>query len=149
MKKIIFLCFIAIIASTGIFAMPGPGAPEMIKEIFYHQFPQIKNPVFFDSGDSYEAYFKNDNDVSGRVCFKLDGKIIKTIKYYKENGLDPFIREKINKKYKGKTIFGISEIQSSTEHFYSIVLQDNKNWFIVKFNAISSAVFEKKLCKND
>ena len=147
MKKIIFLYFISIIASTGIFAKPAPGAPEKIKEVFYHQFPQIKNPVFFDSGDFYEVYFKKDNNVTERVYLNLNGEITGTIEYYKENGLEPFIREKINKKYQGKTIFGISEVRSNSEHFYRIVLQDNKNWFIVKSNATGSTVIERKLDK--
>jgi hypothetical protein len=147
MKKIIFLCFISIIASTGTFAISGPGAPEKIKELFYHEFPQIKNPVFFDSGDSYEVFFKKDNNVTERVFLNLNGEITRTIEYYKENGLEPFIREKINKKYQGKTIFGISEVRSNSEHFYRIVLQDNKNWFIVKSNATGSTVIERKLDK--
>ncbi|WP_152267524.1 hypothetical protein [Agriterribacter humi] len=147
MKKIIFLCFISIIASTGTFAISGPGAPEKIKELFYHEFPQIKNPVFFDSGDSYEVFFKKDNNVTERVFLNLNGEITRTIEYYKENALEPFIREKINKKYQGKTIFGISEVRSNSEHFYRIVLQDNKNWFIVKSNATGSTVIERKLDK--
>jgi hypothetical protein len=148
MKKIIFLCFLSTIVSSATFAISGPGAPEKIKELFHHKFPHVEHPAFFDLGKSYEVYFENDNNVSERVYLNLDGEITSTIKYYTEDRLEPFIREKISKTYKGKTIFGITEIQSNTEHFYSIVLQDHKHWFTIKYNAIGSTIIEKKLDKS-
>lgn len=147
MKKIIFLCLTFIVVSTGAFAIPGPGAPEKVKESFYHNFPQIEHPLFFDLDGCYAVCFKKDNNASEKVYLDSAGEIITIIKYYKEDELEPFIRVKINKKYRGKAIFGISEIQSNNEHYYRIVLEDDKNLVIVKSDAMGASFIEKKFKK--
>lgn len=147
MKKLIFLCLVSIISATSIFAIPEPGASEKILKLFHNEFPKVEKPVFYDYGNSYMVYFKKDDYSSGRVYYNLDGEMTETIKYYTESELEPFIRAKVNKKYKGKTIFGVTEVVTNNEHFYQIVLQDNKMWYTVKSDATGSMSIEKKLRK--
>jgi hypothetical protein len=148
MKKNIFFALLLTLVSSGAFAMCGPGTPEKIKESFHHKFPQIENPEFFDLAKGYEVYFQKDHKVFERVYLDVDGEITETIKYYTEEALDPLVRQKINKTYKGKAIFGITEIQSNTEHFYRMVLQDNKHWYIITSDATGRSVMEEKLDKS-
>jgi hypothetical protein len=143
MKKIIFLYLLTLISSGCIFATSGPGAPEKIKELFHHQFPEIQKEAFFSYGDSYEVYFKKESNSSERIYYNLDGEITKTIKYYGQSELEPFIKEKLNKKYKGKTIFDITELQSDAGHFYKIILMDNNNLYVVKSDDKGSLKTEK------
>ena len=147
MKRIIFLCLLATMTSGYIFAIPGPGAPEKIRELFHHQFPEIEKATFYSYADSYEVHFIKENNSSEKVYYNSDGEIIETIKYYSQSKLEPFIKEKLNKKYKGKTIFGITELQSNTEHFYKIVLQDNNKWYFVKSDDKGSLNIETRLKK--
>ena len=82
----------------------------------------------------------------------MDGSVAMTIKYYSESQLEPFTREKLNKKYKGKTISGITEVQSDAQHFYKIILVDNNtnnNLYIVKSDVNSSPETEYILKKSE
>ena len=73
--------------------------------------------------------------------------MLKTIKYYSDTELDPFIRAKVNARYKGKTIFGVTEVASNEEHFYQIILQDSKKWYTIKSDATGSITLVSKLVK--
>ena len=146
MKKLIFLCLFAVF-STGIFASSYPDASERILKLFHRDFPNVHQQIFHDYGDSYMVYFKEDENSSCRVYYNLDGTMSETIKYYSAEQLDPFIRAKVDEKYHGKIIFGVTEVISNDEHFYEIVLQDNKAWYTIKSDAIGSMSLEKKLIK--
>jgi len=132
MKKFMLLTVFLMISFILYASVLNPGVPEKIKEIFQQQFPQIKNPSFFSYGDSYEAYFKKEGNASERIYYNLDGAIINTIKYYFESALEPFIKEKLHKNYKGKIIQSITELQSNFEHFYQIILEDDNSLYVVK-----------------
>lgn len=148
MKKIFVLCLFSIVSSVSLYAA-SPGAPEKIREKFQHQFPQIQNASFFTYKDCYEVYFKKENHSSERIYYNRDGIVTITIKYYSGNELEPFIREKLNKKYKGKTILGITEVQSDAQHFYKIILLGNNNsLYIVKSDDDGSLETEKILKKS-
>lgn len=144
MKTHTLLCLISIIFSGSNFAMTGPGIPERIQNLFHQEFPGIENPVFFQDGDTYTVYFKKDNNSSERVYYDLDAEMIKTVKYYSENELIPFICEKVNRKYKGKRIMGVTEVLSATAHFYQIILQGDKTWYVIKSDTKGSMKIQKR-----
>lgn len=48
------------------------------------------------------------------------------------------------RKYKGKTIFNVTEVRSNTEHFYEIILQGNKTWYDVKSDAKGLIEIQKR-----
>lgn len=143
MKKIILLCLFSIITSTRLFAIP-TAVPEKIQKIFHDEFPTIKNATFYDFGGYYEVFLKMENNSSERVYYNPNGEIIQTLKYYSESELDPFIKEKMNKKYKGKTISCITEVQSKLEHFYQIILEDQSSLYVVKLDGKSLVETSKK-----
>lgn len=146
MKKIVLLCLFSIIISSRIFAIP-KAVPEKIQKIFHDEFSTIKNASFFDFGDYYEVYFKKENNSSEKVYYNSHGEIIQTVKYYSESELDPFIKEKMNKKYKGKAICGVTEVQSKIEHFYQIILEDQSSLYVVKLDGKSLEEISKRFHK--
>jgi hypothetical protein len=144
MKTLTLTCLILTISSSSIFAMTGPGIPERIQKLFHEEFPGIENPVFFQDGDTYTVYFKKDNNSSERVYYNSDAEMIKTVKYYTEDELTPFICEKVNQKYKGKRIMGVTEVLSGTVHFYQIILQGDKTWYVIKSDTKGFMKIEKR-----
>lgn len=148
MKKIILMGVITLMASANIFAASLPDVPDMIKETFHHQYPQIQNATFYNHGDYYEAYFKAENNKTVRVYYNRKGKIDHSIMYYKNNELNPFIRAKLAKDYEGKTVFGVTEYQSNTDHFYQIILEDAVHWYFVYFDRNQDFYSEKVFNKS-
>jgi hypothetical protein len=128
-------------------AVPLSSASEKILKIFHAEFPEIKTQSFFDYGDSYLVYFKKDDLTTGRVYYDKDGKMTRSIRYYFEAQLNPFIKDKVNAKYKGKNIFGVTEIISSDEHFYQVILQDEKNWYTIESDDTGNMTMVNKLRK--
>lgn len=147
MKKIIFLCMLTVMSSASIFAISEPGASERILKLFHQAFPKIEKPVFYDFGDGYMIYYKKNDSSAGRVYYDIQGDMVKTLKYYGESELDPFIGGKIADKYRGKRIFGVTEMVSDDEHSYHIVLEDAKYWYTVVSDATGSMSLVSKLKK--
>ena len=148
MKTLALLCLISIVTSRSVLAMPGPGVPDTIQKLFHEEFPSIENPVFFRAAGIYIVYFKTGQNSSQRVFYNLDAEVIKTVKYYTESKLEPFIYEKIKRKYKGKTIIGITETQTDSDHFYEIILQGDKTWCVDKSDTYGLMQVEKRFKGN-
>lgn len=146
MKKIIFLCLIlAYSAST--FAAGFP-APEKILKIFHRDFPHVQNQSISLVGDSYVVYFKNENEKTAyRVYYNTNGDILQTMKYYSAENLAPFIRSKVNSKYKDKTITSVTDVTNDSGHFYQIVLEDARSWIYLDVNEKGFMQVQKRLKK--
>ncbi len=147
MKKIIVLCLL-MIGSASIFATSLPDAPEKILRIFHRDFPNIQNQTISQVGDSYIVYFKNEEEKTAyRVYYNADGDILQTMKYYSAEDLSPFIRSRVNSKYKDKTITSVTDVTNNSGHFYQIVLEDSKSWIYLNVNEKGSMQVQKKLKK--
>jgi hypothetical protein len=147
MKKIIFLCLLTVISSASIFAIPEPGASDRILKLFHQDFPKIEKPFFYDLGDAYMVYYKKNDSSTGRVYYDMQGAMVKTLKYYGESELDPFIKAKVAAKYTGKKIYGITESSSEEGHSYTIVLEDAKCWYTIVSDETGSMTRVSKLKK--
>jgi len=147
MKKIIFLCLL-MICSARIFATTLPDAPEKILKVFHRDFPNVQNQTVYHIGDSYMIYFKNEeNNIAYRIYYNTNGDILQTMKYYAAEDLAPFIRSRVNAKYKGKTISSVTDVTNDSGHFYQIILEDAKSWTYINVNEKGSMQVEKKLQK--
>lgn len=137
MKKIISLCFIALF-SAGIYAAPVrvPDSAVKIQKIFNQDFPEATFSQVSSAGDNYMVYYKeSQNECSGRVFYDAKGNILQTYRYYSGDHLTPFIRARINKKFKGEDIYGVTEVTNSEEHYYQIVLKNSSQLFIIHSDA--------------
>lgn len=147
MKKITFLCLI-LAYGAGTFATSFPDAPEKILQKFHRDFPNVKNQSISLVGDSYMVYFQNeDQKTAYRVYYNTEGNILQTIKYYSSENLAPFIRSRVNSKFKDKTINSVTDVTNDSGHFYQIVLEDSKSWVYLDVNENGSIQVQKKLKK--
>ena len=106
MKKLIILCFAAL-CSAGVFAAPSKvvstDATAKILKVFHHNFPEVSNQSIYHLDNMYMVYFNNEDDNSScRIYYDSDGNVIQTVRYYTGEKLCPFIRSKLDSKYKGK-----------------------------------------------
>lgn len=145
MKKIFFLCLFTALTTFTVVALPGNEVPQKVKATFYQQYPRVKKAVFYNHGNSYEAYFKKDENILVRVYYDLKGKIGHTITYYSGGDLNPFIKTKLKKEYDGKSVYGVTEYQSKSDHYYQITLQDDARWYFVYLDN-NGSVYAEKVC---
>lgn len=148
MKKLILLCMTAF-CSIGIFAAPfNPTSVDesaKILKIFKHNFPEVTNHSIYHLGNLYVVHFSDEEkESSSRIYYNSDGNVVQTILYYTSEGLSPFIRSKIAKKYKDKPVFGVTEVTTANQHYYRVILQDAESMFIVHVNDNGLMHLQKK-----
>jgi hypothetical protein len=152
MKKIIFACLTAFISTTAVFAAPVSPASvvtEKVLKVFHDAFPEVKQPSWYNFDNYYEVYFTNADNTSCRIDYSPDGIVLSTTRYYTSQNLAPAIRAKVNEKYPGKKIFGITEVSNNEMVTYHIVLEDEKYWLTVQSDATGNISLEKKLVKSE
>lgn len=148
MKKLLFLCF-AVAVSTAIFASPKDsnsfkGAAK-VRQVFHHNFPEIKNPSITQVGDFYLVYFANkEANSSCRIYYDADGNVVETISNYTSEQLAPFIRAKVESNYKGKTISMVTDVSNENEHYYEIFLRDATSLWIIHAKDNGTMFIKKK-----
>ncbi|KAA9041958.1 hypothetical protein FW778_08065 [Ginsengibacter hankyongi] len=145
MKKIFFACLVTIVSATSVFAAPKSLVTEKVLKVFHEAFPEVKKPSWYTFDNYYEVYFTNPDNSSCRIDYSPDGILLSTTRYYTEQNLPPAIRAKVNEKYPGKKIFGITEVSNSENVTYNIVLEDNKNWYNIESDATGVIRLNKKL----
>jgi hypothetical protein len=145
MKKLI-ICLIAVAISTTFIMAKTPSVNEKVLKAFALEFPKVDNPSWQEYDNYYEVYFDN-NDIKCRIRYDLDGNVLSIRRDYYEANLSPFVRAKVNEKYPGKKIFGITEMTSGEEMRYLIILEDEKHWYNIKSDATGQLFLEKKLNK--
>ena len=148
MKKLIIVCLSAVF-STGIFAATPPsstpGKTEKILKLFHRDFPEIANPQIHSLGNYYMVHFQNEETKSScNLYYDTNGNVIETIRYFSGAELSPFVRTKILSGYPGKTISSVTEVSNNIEHYYQIILEDNKSMFIINSDDNGSINLVKK-----
>lgn len=146
MKKLIVILFAAMLSTTSISAYADK-VSEKVLRVFKQAFPDADNPSWFSYDTYYMVYFKSAEETSCRIFYDPEGKILKTQRYYSTEELSPFIKSKVNEKYPGKKITGVTEINSDEELAYHIILQDDKKILYIKSDAKGELNVEEKLNK--
>jgi hypothetical protein len=149
MKKFIFVCLAAFISATSVLAAPVSLVTEKVLKVFHDAFPEVTQPTWYNFDNYYEVYFTNADNTSCRIDYNPDGIVLSTTRYYGSQNLPPAIRAKVNEKYPGKKIFGITEVSNSDMVTYHIVLEDSKNWLNIQSDATGNISLEKKLVKSE
>jgi hypothetical protein len=147
MKKMISLC-LAVTFTLGVYALPPSDISDKALESFHRDFPNIQKETILNSGNSVVVYFNEDDHSSCRVFYDLNGVLEEVIRYYDASKLSPFIRSKVNEKYAGKEISGVTEVVSANSRFYQINVQDTKVWYQIKCDADGTIITEKKWYKS-
>jgi hypothetical protein len=143
MRKLFFTA--ALFAASFAFAAD-PGVDAQVEKGFNEAFPKAEKVTWYESEGNYEVLFTN-NEVQCRLWYDREGNVTKTERYYTENGLSPFMLARLNKKFNGKKVFGVTEVTSESGITYHIVLEDGQKWYHVTSDASGNLHLEKKLLK--
>ena len=135
MKKLLFTA--ATLVSLLSFATPPVDINAKVLKAFNETFEYAQNVVWNEGADFYDVSFKY-NDILTRVRYDTKGNFMHSIRYYDEHQLPLNVIAKLKKQYAGKKVFGVTEITTNSEVIYRIVLEDEKNWFIVNADAAGS-----------
>ncbi len=143
MKKILFAMAILV---SGVLHAAGISIDDKIEKSFKEAFPKAEKVTWYENDTHYEVLFTNDQ-VKCRMWYDRDGNVTRAERYYKEDGLCPYILAKIKRKYNGKNVFGVTEVNSDEGTTYYIILEDAKNWFHINSDAAGNMNLTKKLIK--
>ena len=133
-------------AAIGAAATTPPEVNEKVLKAFNETFIKATDVVWHEMQNTYEARFKQSEIVT-RAIYDPEGNLLRTTRYYSEEHLPINIITKLKKKYEGKQVFGVTESSTDDEVSYHIVLQDEKNWYIVIADNVGSLELSKKFRK--
>lgn len=145
MKKIFALLLLLSAATSG-FATPAIN--EKVLKVFQTAFPAVQNAKWSEFENFYQVYFDN-GDVKCRIQYDFNGQVLSAIRYYGESLVSPFLKAKLAQKFPGKTIFGVTEMNSSDEMYYEFVLEDAKSWLKVRSDGTGQMTVTEKFKKAD
>lgn len=148
MKKLIILCLTTVI-STGIFAARKDSnsidAAGKIMKIFHSHFPEIADPSLSRVGDFYVVYFnEEESNSSCRIYYDGNGNVVKTIRNYTAENLNPYIRQKIEAKYQGKNIYSVTDVTDEFDHYYEVIVQNEKAMWVLHVNNDGTSSIKNK-----
>ena len=145
MKRIAVLLIVLFCSASVTMAKP-PIVNDAVLKAFARSFPKVVGATWCESGDWYEVYFE-ENNIKCRIKYDGDGSIISTRRDYTEENLCPFLHARVNEKYPGKKIFGITEVMSGDTTNYIIILEDEKHWYHVLADSNGQLSLQKKFVK--
>lgn len=147
MKKIILGLTVLVALSLSAFTTVNPINEAVIKE-FKKTYPTASEVKWFQGKDYYQVSFQQD-ETRSVIYFNNENHIYRTLRYYGEDQLPPFITLKINERYKNKEIKNITELSDVNKGLsYEIVLEDARHIYIVQSDDFGDLRTTKKLKKS-
>jgi hypothetical protein len=144
MKRLITLvCFFATLTVA---AANPPEVNEKVLKAFEQTFVSATEVVWHERENTYEARFKQSAIIT-RASYDKEGNLLYTTRYYGEEMLPINVLTKLKKKFVGKSVYGVTESANENDVNYHIVLQDEKNWYIIKADGFGSMELFKKYKK--
>ncbi|MEO6133877.1 MAG: hypothetical protein ABIP35_01915 [Ginsengibacter sp.] len=143
MKKIIIGA--AMLFTVSAYANPTVIDVSILKN-FKETFPAAQN-VQWNETETYCRVGFKENDIQSSIYYDLKGNIIRTLRYYSEKNLCPFIALKVKEKYTNKSIKGIVELQDENGLIYEIIMEDEKSTYILNSDATGNIYLKNKLKK--
>ena len=144
MKKLIILT--CLFASLSVAAYNPPEVSEKVLNAFNKTFVKATDVVWHEVQNLYEASFKQSEIIS-RAIYDKDGNLVRTTRYYSQENLPINILTKLQKRFAGKSVFGVTELSTEDQVSYHITMQDEKNWYIIKADNWGSLELEQKYRK--
>ena len=144
MKKFIILT--CLFATLSVAASNPPEVSEKVLKAFNQTFMKATDVVWHEVQNYYEASFKQSEIIS-RVIYDKEGNLVRTTRYYSQENLPINILTKLQKRYAGKSVYGVTELSTGDEVSYHITMQDEKNWYIIRADNWGSLELEQKYRK--
>ena len=144
MKKLIILT--CLFATLSVAASDPREVSEKVLNAFNKTFVKATEVVWHETQNLFEASFKQSEIIS-RAIYDGNGNLLRTTRYYSQESLPIHILTKIQKKYAGKSIYGVTELSMEDGVSYHITLQDEKNWYVIESDSWGSLELTKKFKK--
>jgi len=144
MKKLIILT--CLFATLSVAASSPPEVTEKVLKAFNETFMKATDVVWHETQNYYEASFKQSEIIS-RAIYDANGNLLRTTRYYSQENLPIHILTKIQKRYAGKSIYGVTELSMEDEVSYHITLQDETRWYIIKADNLGNLELSQKYKK--
>ena len=144
MKKLIILT--CLFATLSVAASNPPEVSEKVLKAFNQTFMKATDVVWHELQNYYEASFKQ-SEIITRAIYNKDGNLLRTTRYYSQENLPINILTKLQKRYAGKSVYGVTELSTEDQVSYHITMQDEKNWYIIKADNLGSLELEQKFKK--
>ncbi len=145
MKKLAVLASFALL-SLSLFATEPVTVSDKVLGAFKQSFKNVTDAVWHEHSDRFEVRFFQ-NEINTQITYSKDGSVLKAIRYYGQESLPLFIREKLQKEHADKKVFGITEFTTGETLNYYIVLENAATWTHVKCSAGGEMNVFKKLRK--
>jgi hypothetical protein len=107
---------------------------DKLLQAFKQTFPDAIQVKWVEEPTRYTVSFKQ-NDILTKVEYDKDGNFVSSLRYYSEKNLPVTVLCQLQKKYAGKTIFGVTELATEASTEYYIKLVDDHNWMTVRSDA--------------
>jgi len=144
MKKLIILT--CLFATLSVAASNPPEVTEKVLKAFNGTFMKATDVVWHETQNYYEASFKQ-SEILSRAIYDTEGNLLRTTRYYSQENLPIHILTKIQKKYAGKSIYGVTELSMEGEVTYHITLQDETRWYVIKSDSWGTLELSQKFKK--
>jgi hypothetical protein len=146
MKKVL-MAAVLLFGATGIFAGTPPEVNAKVLQAFHETFKNPKEVTWNEYDTYYEVNFKQEVDIKTRVQYDMNGNVLQMVRYYSEQELPPLILAKLKKKYKDRSVFGVTEIFFQDNLEYYIKMQDEKHWYTIKSDIYGNSEQTEKFFK--
>jgi hypothetical protein len=122
--------------ADGLATGTNPDVPisDKLLQVFSKTFPDAKQVKWVEEPDRYTVSFKQ-NDILTKVEYDKDGNFVSSLRYYSEKNLPVTVLCQIQKKYSGKTIFGVTETATESNTQYYIKMVDDHYWMTIRSDA--------------
>lgn len=124
-------CLMAV--SSGVFASDSIISDKLLAA-FQRTFPDAREVKWLEEPNGYQVTFRQ-NDILTKVEYDKDAHFVSSLRYYTEKNLPVTVLCQLQKKYPGKTIWGVTEQSTETSTEYYVKLVDERNWYTVKCDA--------------
>lgn len=151
MKKILLLLSVILAGFTAA-SFRNEDIDQKLIDTFSKLYPHAEQVSWHETNNDYLVYFK-DRGVRVRIVYAKDNSAVNITRYYEKEHLPYYILLILDKKFRDKEIFGITEISElgSTGNMqqlnYFITLHDDKKWYTVRIDDSGNATLIKKFNK--
>lgn len=129
-KRTLLVTCCLLTISAGVFASGGFTISDKLLQVFQQTFPDAKQVKWMEEPTGYEVSFFQ-NEILTKAVYDKDAHFVSSLRYYTEKNLPVTIICQLQKKYPGKTVWGVTELSTEANTEYYVKLVDDRNWYTV------------------
>lgn len=107
---------------------------DKLLQAFQKTFPDATQVKWVEEPGGYQVTFRQ-NDILTKVEYDKDAQFVNSLRYYTEKNLPVMVICQLQRKYAGKSVWGVTELSTATSTEYYVKLVDDNNWYTVRSDA--------------